>query len=72
MKIKGFAFCFFGMATGDMINLSSPRELVVTKGNRPGKLWFNRKGVKEFLREGSRWAEFKGEHKTRNLSIMRF
>lgn len=24
-KIKGFAFCFFGMATGDMINLSSPR-----------------------------------------------
>ena len=26
VKIKGFAFCFFGMATGDMINLSSPRD----------------------------------------------
>ena len=43
------------------------------KGNRPDKLWFNTKGVKEFLKwEGSRWAEFKGEHKARNVNVVRF
>lgn len=43
MKIKGFAFCFFGMATGDMINLSSPRD----SSDKGEQTWecINRKGV---------------------------